>query len=226
MTTPNLDYEFFLWENKFVVAGADEVGRGCLAGPVVAAVCVFSPDVHMRLASIKTKIPINDSKKLTSKQRLASSRWIKENALSWGIGFSSVYEINKLGIKKATNKAFRRAIKIANLNLGKQGKSIDHLLIDAFYISYVKGLDRWKQTPIVKGDMKSISIASASIIAKVHRDEYMQKLGMKKDYAKYAWLQNKGYGTKQHREAILRYGITKFHRVAFTRKTLAMAGKI
>ncbi|MCS7092293.1 MAG: ribonuclease HII [Patescibacteria group bacterium] len=226
MTNPDFYYESIWWDKNLIVAGADEVGRGCLAGPVVTAVCVFHPSIRAKIKKIGEKIIIKDSKKMTASQRKLSADWIKKNALSWGIGFGSVYEINKFGIKEATNKSFRRAIKLANLNLNKLGVGlIERLLVDAFYISYAKGVSKKKQVPIVKGDMKSISIASASIIAKVYRDEYMQNLGRRSLYMKYFWQENKGYGTRKHREAILNHGPTKFHRRLFISKTLTNSGQ-
>ena len=104
--------------------------------------------------------------------------------------------------------AFRRAIKNC-------GKRIDYLLVDAFYIPYVKGLRRKNQTPIVKGDTKSVSIAAASIIAKVYRDKLMRAISEDPKYKKYRWQENKGYGTLRHRKAIMKYGITKLHRKKF-----------
>lgn len=165
-------------------------------------------------------IVINDSKKLTSKQREISAEWIKKNCLTWGIGVGSVNEINKLGIKKATDKAFRRAIKSCNSKLIIQkSKLIECLLVDAFYIPNVKGICRARQSPIIKGDSKSISIAAASIIAKVYRDQYMEILS--RNFMNYLWVRNKGYGTKSHQQAILKYGVTKHHRDQFVKTFLS-----
>jgi len=125
---------------------------------------------------------INDSKKLTSKQREAADKWIRKNALSFGIGEASVAQINKFGIKKATEIAFRRSIHSIS-----QYHNIDFLLIDAFYIPYVRGLRRKNQKAIVKGDSLSISIAAASIIAKVYRDKLMLNLSKNPKYKKYNW---------------------------------------
>jgi ribonuclease HII len=127
-----------------------------------------------------------------------------------------VAQINNLGIKKASEIAFRRAIANCKQSLPQGGKlKIDYLLIDAFYIPYVKGLRRKNQKAIIKGDTKSISIAAASIIAKVYRDKLMQKLGKHPKYKKYGWGRNKGYGTLEHRSAIKKYGITRQHRKQF-----------
>src|SRR5258706_5667714 len=206
MKLPDFRYEKESWKKGFTdVAGIDEVGRGCCAGPVVAG-CVILSTWGLPAAS-HPAIIINDSKKLTPKQRQKADKWIRENALAFGIGQASVAQINKVGIKKASEIAFRKAIK----NCG----SVDYLLIDAFYIPYVKGLRRTNQKAIVKGDTKSLSIASASIIAKVYRDKLMTKLSKDPKYRKYRWAKNKGYGTKEHRSAIKKYGISGQHRTAF-----------
>jgi ribonuclease HII len=203
----------FVFEDKLhrqgykFVAGVDEVGRGCFAGPVVAAAVAFAPNQ-------KLKIKINDSKKLTPKQREIADKWIRKNSLAWGIGTASVSQIDRLGIKKASEIAFRKAI--VNCKL-----SINYLLIDAFYIPYVKGLRRKNQKAIVKGDTKSVSIAAASIIAKVYRDDLMLGLGRKPEYRKYEWARNKGYGTKEHQKAILKHGITRQHRKSFVNTWLS-----
>ena len=208
MTLPDFSFEERIAKKGFrIIAGIDEVGRGSFAGPVVAAAVAFAPNSKFEILNSK-QIRINDSKKLSSRQREMSSHWIKKNALCYGIGKASVAEINKFGIKKACEMAFRRAIKNTN-------KPVDYLLIDAFYIPYVKGLRRKNQMPIVKGDTKSISIAAASIVAKVYRDRLMVSLGSKRKYKNYGWCQNKGYGTLAHRNAIKKYGLTRLHRKKF-----------
>lgn len=181
----------------------DEVGRGSFAGPVVAGTVAFSPD-------LKVGVKINDSKKLTPRQREIANKWIKNNALAWGIGEAGVGKINKFGIKKATEIAFRKAINNCK-------PEINFLLIDAFFVPYVRGLRRKNQLPIINGDEKSLSIAAASIIAKVYRDNLMASLAKKPKYRKYKWQKNKGYGTKEHQKAIRRYGVTKLHRKLFVR---------
>lgn len=202
MRLPNFSFEKKLWKKYRYIAGADEVGRGSFAGPVVAGAVVFPPD-------LKVEVRINDSKKLSQKRREIANKWIRENSLAWGIGEAGVGKINKYGIKKATEIAFRRAIK----NCGE----VNYLLIDAFFVPYVKGLRRKNQLPIINGDEKSLSIAAASIIAKVHRDNLMVSLGKKPKYRKYKWQKNKGYGTRKHQKAISKYGITRLHRKLFVR---------
>jgi ribonuclease HII len=226
---PDFELESELYKRGFkVIAGVDEVGRGCFAGPVVAGCVIFSKVGPVEILSRHTSLDelivtrqdslrfrhppiiINDSKKLSAKQRQQANEWIRENALSFGVGSASVSQINKLGIKKATEIAFRKAIKNASLNA-----KIDHLLIDAFHIPYVRGLKHKYQTPIIKGDSKSFSIAAASIVAKVYRDGLMVNLSRKEKYYLYGWDQNKGYGTKKHRDNILKYGISSHHRIQF-----------
>jgi ribonuclease HII len=206
MNYPNFLFERRVWKRDYrFVAGIDEVGRGCFAGPVVAGCVVFRPDPRLQ---IPASIRINDSKLLTPRQREVADKWIKKNAAAFGIGQASVSQINRLGIKKASEIAFRKAIKNCRVE-------INYLLIDAFYIPYVKGLRRRNQKAIVKGDTKSISIAAASVIAKVFRDALMRKLGKKPKFRRYGWGRNKGYGTLEHRKAIKKYGVTRQHREKF-----------
>lgn len=231
MRIPTFVYERKLWKKGYRhIGGIDEVGRGCFAGPVVAGCVVFGEKGVRGIGGVR-EVRVNDSKKLSEKQREVASEWIKENALSWGVGEVSASTINRVGIVKATEIAFRKAIKMANERLERRKvmairgvgdvrgaeaqRKIDFLLIDAFYIPYVKDLRRRNQKAIVKGDAKSISIAAASIIAKVYRDNVMQKLGSRQRYKRYGWIQNKGYGTKIHLEAIQKYGINGYHRKQF-----------
>jgi ribonuclease HII len=226
MKLPDFAFERKLFKKGYkIIAGVDEVGKGCFAGPIVTG-CVIFPQTFRVLPFASPKsthkgtpalglpgsshpsVIINDSKQMQPKQREKSDKWIRENALAFGIGSASVSQINRLGIKKASEIAFRKAIK-------NSGVRIDYLLIDAFYIPYVKGLRRKNQKPIIKGDTKSVSIAAASIIAKVYRDKLMQKIGKEPKYRKYGWGRNKGYGTLEHRKAIKKYGLTRQHRKQF-----------
>lgn len=207
---PDFKFEKRYWKKGYnIVAGCDEVGRGCFAGPVVTAVTIFSPNITTLDAPA-----IRDSKKLTPLQRKKAYNWIKETCLYYGVGTADVTLINKIGIKKATDYAFRKAITNSKTNIEK-------LLIDAFYIPYVNGVRKTDQHPIVKGDSISFSIATASIIAKVERDSLMERIGSKKEYKKYDWFNNKGYGTRKHREAILKHGITNHHRIQFVNTFLS-----
>ena len=206
MNFPDFKFEKKLHKKGFrIIAGVDEVGRGCFAGPVVAGCVAFTSDFNFQ---IPDSVRINDSKKLTEKKRVVADKWIRRNAFAYGIGVASVFQINRLGIKKASEIAFRKAIKNCKVE-------INYLLIDAFYVPYVRGLRRKNQKPIIKGDTKSISIAAASIIAKVYRDNLMMVLSKKPKFKNYGWGKNKGYGTEKHRNAIKKYGLTRQHRKAF-----------
>jgi len=208
---PNLSFEKKLWRKGYkFVAGVDEVGRGCFAGPVVAGAVVFAPNSKFQfpISSSENKIWINDSKKLTPRQRESASEWIKQNAMAWGIGEAPASLINRIGMGKATKVAFRRAISSC-----RSKSRIDFLLIDAFYIPWVSGLRRKNQKAIIDGDEKSVTIGAASIIAKVYRDKLMRELSRK--HPSYGWGRNKGYGTREHRLAIRKNGVTRFHRRVF-----------
>jgi len=212
----HLNYEKKLWQKGFLVVGVDEVGRGALAGPVMAAACLFAKDKHLAKKAGFQKIKIADSKKLTTRQRLIAYQWIKNNCLAYSTGLVNVSSIDKIGIAKASIRAMYQAIKNLKTKLAKKLNSQKvFLLSDYFYTPYLKSLGVHQQKPIVHGDEISFSIASASIIAKVERDRLMVKLG--KNYPLYNWINNKGYGTLEHRKAIKRYGITKHHRRLFVR---------
>lgn len=176
-------------------AGCDEAGRGCLAGPVFAAAVILPKDFSHPL--------LNDSKKLTEKQRDTLRPIIEKEAMAWSVVQLSPKEIDKLNILWASVEGMHRAVK----NLKKKPTS---LLIDG---------NRFKPYPdiphhcIIKGDGKYLSIAAASVLAKTHRDEHMYKLAKK--HPEYDWHSNKGYPTKAHREAIRIHGATKHHRKSF-----------
>ncbi|MEE9431511.1 MAG: ribonuclease HII [Melioribacteraceae bacterium] len=190
----------YLSKEIAILAGVDEVGRGPLAGPVVAAAVIFDKDVIID--------GVNDSKKLSEKERERLSKIIKEKCLAYSFGVVEQKEIDKINILQATLKAMKQAVK-------KLSTEPQLILIDGNK-SFVT------ETPvetIVKGDSKSFSIAAASILAKVERDSMMKKIAKK--YPNYFWEKNKGYGTKQHVEAIKKYGVTPLHRKTFLRKILS-----
>lgn len=189
-------YPDFTLENKLsgVIAGVDEVGRGPLAGPVMSAAVVFT-DRNTIIEGI------NDSKKLTAKNRQVLYEKITSVA-KFGIGIASVEEINSHNILQATKLSMQRAL----MNLGLE---LDYVLVDGNQPPQVK----WQVKPIVNGDSLSISIAAASIIAKVTRDQLMQELH--NQHPEYNWYKNKGYGTKEHIDAINLHGITEHHRKNF-----------
>ena len=218
ISTANFFFEKKLWTKGYKhIAGVDEVGRGCFAGPVVAAAVVFQKGETLRNQGFSL---IDDSKKLTRLQREKAEKWIKKNAITWGIGEASASLINRIGMGEATKMAFRRAVKAANSKFQMPNVKLDFLLIDAFYIPYLRGIRKDRQSPIIKGDEKSISIAAASIVAKVYRDKLMISLSEKSKYKKYGWERNKGYGTIEHQKAILKYGATSYHRSTFIEKFL------
>ncbi len=208
MALPHFEHEIALWDQSYVVIGADEVGRGAFAGPVAAGAVIFTPLIIQSYD--QSGIEINDSKKLTPRKREIAYEWIRKNA-TYSVGFASVSDINNLGIVNATNKAYRRCI-----NIVRHKQNGNHfLLVDAFFVPYVPGLIKSRQRPITHGDMTSMSIAAASIVAKVERDQLMDDLSRRERYTAYHWHTNKGYGTKAHRSAISLHGTTPLHRIDF-----------
>lgn len=178
-----------------VEAGCDEAGRGCLAGPVVAAAVVLPKDYKNNL--------LNDSKKLSKKNRELLKVEIKKEAIAWAIGELSNTEIDRHNILKSSFMAMHRAVK-------KLKTTPDLLLIDGNRFIPYPTIDH---ECIVKGDGKFLSIAAASILAKTYRDDLMVELANK--YPHYGWEQNAGYPTKTHREGIKEFGITPYHRKTF-----------
>ena len=191
-----LDYQEQFYSDKVkLIVGVDEAGRGPLAGPVVAAACIF-PRAYINN-------DINDSKQLSEKKREELFDVILENAVAYGVGIVSAEEIDKINIYEATKKAMKEAI--ANLK-----HSYDLILTDAMPL---KGFDV-EVVPIIKGDAKALPIAAASIIAKVTRDRMMKELGEK--YPDYGFEIHKGYGTKKHMDALKKYGAIKgVHRYTY-----------
>lgn len=175
--------------------GCDEAGRGCLAGPVVAA-AVILPN------GFKSET-LNDSKQLSEKKRLTLRKEIEENAIAYSVCFISNEEIDKLNILNASFKAMSQAVKQLNIRP-------ELLLIDG---NRFRTDLKIPYNCIIKGDAKYQSIAAASILAKTYRDEYMETLA--KEYPEYNWQKNKGYPTKAHREAVKQNGITPHHRLTF-----------
>lgn len=176
-------------------AGTDEAGRGCLAGPVVAAAVILPQNFKHEL--------LNDSKQLTEKQRFMLKPIIENEALAYAVGYVYQQKIDEINILNASILAMH--------------KSIDQLIEKPEFI-IVDGnrFKNYKKIPhktIIKGDSKYLSIAAASVLAKTYRDEYMEKIH--RDFPEYHWKQNKGYPTKQHRAAIANLGITIHHRKSF-----------
>jgi len=185
----------YLYHN-LIEAGCDEAGRGCLAGPVVAAAVILPKNY---------KHPIlNDSKKLSAKQRALLKDEIINSAIAWQVAFVDNAEIDEMNILRASIKAMHIAIE------GLE-KVPQFLLIDGNRFYPYKNI---KYETIIKGDGLFFSIAAASVLAKTFRDEFMEKLHL--EYPEYGWNKNKGYPTAFHRAAIMRYGITPYHRKSFT----------
>lgn len=188
------------YENGFnILAGVDEAGRGPLAGPVVAAAVIFNKNIFIE--------GVNDSKKITEKRREVLAELIKEEALEYQYGIIEQDEIDKINILQASLKAMKTAV-------NKLESKLDLILVDGNKtFNTVQNIQA-----IIKGDAKSFSIAAASILAKVKRDELMIMYAEK--YHEYNWQKNKGYGTKEHIEAIRKHGITELHRKSFLRKIM------
>ena len=190
----NYKYERVLNQNGItLIAGVDEVGRGPLIGPVVAAAVILPSNYKLE--------GLTDSKKLSEKKREKFYEIIKKDAIAIGIGVISEKRIDEINIYEATKEAMKEAIN--NLKIKPE-----HILIDAMPLE----LDI-PTTSIIKGDLLSISISAASVIAKVTRDHMLYDIDL--EYPMYDLKYNKGYGTKKHLEAIKKYGITKYHRLSY-----------
>ncbi|MFH2029439.1 MAG: ribonuclease HII [Bacteroidota bacterium] len=190
----------FLKRNINIIAGVDEAGRGPIAGPVVAAAAIFEKQVF--------NPAINDSKKLSAKSREELYHWIVKNCVSYGIGIIDQKEIDLINILQAALKAMR----IASESLIP---TPDLILIDGNKV-FKSSINTHC---VVKGDSKSFSVAAASIIAKVTRDNIMREYS--KTHPIYMWHKNKGYGTKEHIDAVKNYGVTNIHRISFLRKIVS-----
>jgi len=191
-------YETFYANQGFYIAGADEAGRGPLAGPVVAA-CVIMPFFDFIEG-------VNDSKKLTPKNRERLYDLITKHAIAWGVGIVDEKQIDEINILCAARRAFEIAVNSLSIKPY-------HLFTDAMNVNL-----EIPYTSLIKGDERVYSIAAASIVAKVTRDALMCEYD--KIYPEYGFAQHKGYGTKQHREAILKYGACEIHRKTFLKKLL------
>lgn len=190
-----LRYERSWWDRGVErVAGVDEVGRGPLAGPVVAAAVILPPDVRVEGAA--------DSKALVAEVRSEVAARIRETALAWGLGAGSAREVDRLGIRAATRLALDRALSHLHLTPG-------HVVVDG---RPVEGLG-WAHDAVVKADHRVHCVACASILAKVCRDRLMERLHPR--YPEYGWDRNKGYGTADHRIALRGVGPSPHHRMSF-----------
>ena len=176
-------------------AGCDEAGRGCLAGSVYAAAVILPSDYSNE--------QLNDSKQLTERQRYALREVIMRDAVAWAVGVVTPEEIDKINILNASILAMHRA-------LDQLAVRPEAIIVDG---NRFKPYQHLPYATIVKGDGKYLSRAAASILAKTFRDDYMN--GLAAEYPQYDWLNNKGYPTKKHREAIRQYGITPYHRRSY-----------
>ena len=186
--------QLFLQKGR-LEAGCDEAGRGCLAGPVFAAAVILPKTFENDL--------LNDSKKLTEKQRYALRPVIEREALAFAVGIVDNHEIDRINILNASFLAMHRAVE----QLGTQPQ---HLLIDGNRFKAYPGI---AHTCIIKGDGKFLAIAAASVLAKTYRDDYMDTIHQ--EYPQYDWLKNKGYPTLHHRKVVREIGITSYHRKSF-----------
>lgn len=183
------------FQKEKIEAGCDEAGRGCLAGPVVAAAVIFPQDYSHEV--------LNDSKQLTEKQRIDIKKDIVKDALAWGVGVASPGEIDEINILNASYLAMHRAVEQLKV-------TPELLLIDG---NRFKPFNDIPHQCIIKGDGKYLSIAAASILAKTYRDDLMRQLAI--DFPGYGWETNVGYPTRAHRDGIKEKGSTPHHRMSF-----------
>jgi len=185
-----LNYSGFTLET-----GTDEAGRGCLSGPVVAAAVILPEDFH--------HILLNDSKQLSEKKRQELRPYIEEHAIAFGVSFIHQEEVDELNVLQASITGMHRSIEMLKTQP-------EFIIVDGNKFKPYKDIPH---ETIIKGDAKFMSIAAASVLAKTYRDEYMEKIHQ--EFPQYNWKKNKGYPTKEHREAIRQFGITPYHRKTF-----------
>ena len=183
------------YDSGVIVSGTDEAGRGCLAGPVTAAAVILPKNFKNEL--------LNDSKMLSLKKRNILRNYIEYNALAYGIAHVFMEEIDKINILNASIQAMQRALDMLKV-------IPEQIIVDGNRFS---GYNKIPYECIVKGDGKYLSIAAASVLAKTCRDDYMKEIH--EEFPMYNWQKNKGYPTKEHRAAIEKHGITKYHRKSF-----------
>ena len=183
------------YKKGLIEAGCDEAGRGCLSGPVFAAAVILPEDF--------SSVRLDDSKKLSEKQRFELRPLIQREAISWGVASCNNHEIDDINILNASILAMHRA-------LDQLSTRPEYVIVDG---NRFKPYGDINYTTIIKGDGKYMSIAAASVLAKTYRDDFM--IALHDQYPQYGWGQNKGYPTAFHREAIFKYGITPFHRKNF-----------
>ncbi len=183
------------YPSNIIIAGTDEAGRGCLAGPVHAAAVILKKDFEHPL--------LNDSKQVQEKHRNELRAYIEKYAIAWAVGIVDHQEIDKINILNASFLAMHRALDQLDITPEK-------IIVDGNRFHTYREIEH---ECVIKGDGKYLSIAAASILAKTHRDEYMKTIAA--EYPQYDWYSNKGYPTKKHRTAIAEYGPTPHHRMSF-----------
>ena len=183
------------FSNFSIESGTDEAGRGCLAGPVTAAAVILQENFENKI--------LNDSKQLTEKAREQLRPFIEEQAISFAVTHLEPLVIDEINILNASIKAMQESIL-------KLNPKPEYIIVDGNRFKPVLDIPH---SCIVKGDAKFMSIAAASVLAKTYRDEYMNRIH--EEFPMYNWKQNKGYPTQEHREAIRKYGVTKYHRMSF-----------
>lgn len=183
------------YSDCFLECGTDEAGRGCLAGPVTAAAVILPENFRLNL--------LNDSKQLSEKTREQLKPIIETQAISFAVTHLDPLVIDNINILNASIKAMQESIL-------KLSPTPEYIIVDG---NRFKPINQIPYTTIVKGDSKYLSIAAASVLAKTYRDDYMDKIH--EEFPMYNWKKNKGYPTMEHREAIKKYGITKYHRMSF-----------
>jgi len=183
------------YQDALIEAGCDEAGRGCLAGPVFAAAVILPKDF--------SHDTLTDSKKLSSKQRYLLRDEIRERAIAWAVAMCDNHEIDRINILKASVRAMHKAVEQLMVQP-------EYLIVDGNYFIPYSGIPH---RTIVKGDALFYSIAAASVLAKTCRDDYMMQLAT--EYPQYLWERNKGYPSQAHRNAIVKHGITPYHRRSF-----------
>jgi len=183
------------YQKEKLEVGTDEAGRGCLSGPVVAAAVILPDDFEHPL--------LNDSKQLTEKQRKLLRPYIEKHAVAWAVVYVSPKKIDEINILQASILAMHKSI-------DKLKVTPEFIIVDGNKFKLYKDIPH---KTIIKGDAKFMSIAAASVLAKTYRDDYMEKID--KEFPQYNWKKNKGYPTKEHRNGIREFGITKYHRKTF-----------
>lgn len=183
------------FSNSSLEVGTDEAGRGCLAGPVTAAAVILPEDFNLEL--------LNDSKQLSEKTREKLRPLIEEKAISFSFTHLAPQVIDKINILNASIRAMQESIM-------KLNPIPEYIVVDG---NRFKPINHIPYSCIVKGDSKFMSIAAASVLAKTYRDDYMNQIH--EEFPMYNWKKNKGYPTREHREAIATYGVTKYHRLSF-----------